>query len=366
MPRPRFSTLSAAVALALFAGSANASMNATALAVGQGDAMLFEADGQTVMIDTGRSRYDAVNHLHDAGIDRVDLLVATHAHADHIGGAAAILEQTDVGAVWYNGQTHTTQTFESFIDALVEAEDTRYIEPQRGRTKNLGNIEITALHPEGSAADYNGHLHDENIVVRIDYGPCSAVVTGDTEHPGEAEILRAGMDLDADLLELGHHGSSTSSRPEFLEAVDPVIAIAQYGADNQYGHPHDEVIANVERHTDAQFFGTADREIRMQCDPREHRWSIEGGVRPDEPETAGSPAPPSGGGGARSTPSGGCIDLNSVSQNRLQDIIHIGPARSEQIIEGRPWNSLDELTEFWRVGPEEIADMRDQGKACVD
>lgn len=364
MQNSQLVAVSVAIGFALFAGPVSAVLKVTALSVGQGDSMLFEADGQTVMIDAGRSRYDALNHLQEAGIHRLDLLVATHAHADHIGGASAILEETQVESVWYNGQTHTTQTFETFLDALLEAQDTQYVEPERGRIKKLGDVKITALHPEGSAADYGGHLHDKNIVVRIDYGPCSAMVTGDIEHQGEAEILRTDLDIDADLLELGHHGSSTSSSPEFLEAVDPSIVIAQYGEDNQYGHPHDDVIAYVDRYTDARFYGTADRTIRMQCDPVEHRWSIEGGVQPGAAED--TTARPFG----RSTDTDralhDCIDINSASRKRLQDIIHIGDARSEQIIEGRPWSSLDELTEFWRVGENQIEDMRDQGMACVD
>lgn len=232
--------------------------------VGQGEAVLLETGSAAVLIDAGRNA-TAAEYIADQGIDHIDLAIATHAHADHIGGFPAVFERATVDRVWYNGQVHTTLTFERFLDAVLES-GARYREPVRGDELRLGDLVIHVLHPGASAADYRGHLHDMNVVVRAVYGEFSVLITGDAETSAEMEILRhfggdsgrAGSSslLRSTILQLGHHGSFTSSSTAFLEAVSPAVVVYQAGINNQYGHPHDAVIERVRRVTGARVFGT--------------------------------------------------------------------------------------------------------------
>lgn len=234
------------ILLVLFTSPAYSQITLTAIDVGQGDCVLIQSDTHKILIDAGWGYDDVADYLADKGISRINKIVATHGHADHIGGLVGVLQRKDVDKVLYNGQTHTTNTFEKFIDAVMESE-ADYHEPSRGESFELGDMTLEILHPEDSAADYEGHLHDMNIVARIVYGDFAAVISGDIEQDKELEILKSGVEVAAQVLELGHHGSSTSSHPEWIEAMDPELAFWQAGEDNSYGHPHDETLTTLER-----------------------------------------------------------------------------------------------------------------------
>ncbi len=223
--------------------------------VAQGSAVLLETPDARVLVDAGQYA-ETYEYLTQIGVDTVDLAIATHAHADHIGGFVPILRNTRVGKVWYNGQTHTTRTFERFIDAILES-GAAYHEPSRGETVRFGRLVITVLHPERSAAEYEGHLHDKNIVVRAQFGAFSVLLTGDAEIEAENEMISLGLELASTVLQLGHHGSRTSSSPEFLKAVNPKVAVYQAGRENRYGHPHDVVMRRIEALGDIYLYGTA-------------------------------------------------------------------------------------------------------------
>ncbi|TVR51080.1 MAG: MBL fold metallo-hydrolase [Spirochaetaceae bacterium] len=223
--------------------------------VGQGSAVLLETPDARVLVDAGQYA-DAYEYLTKIGVETLDLAIATHAHADHIGGFIPILRNLRVGTIWYNGQTHTTRTFERFIDAMLES-DAAYHEPSRGESVRFGRLVVTVLHPEGSAAEYEGHLHDKNIVVRARFGEFSVLLTGDAEIEAEREMISVGVALASTVLKLGHHGSSTSSSPEFLKAVNPEVAVYQAGSDNRYGHPHGVVMRRIEALRGVDLYGTA-------------------------------------------------------------------------------------------------------------
>lgn len=236
--------------------------------VGQGEAVLLRTSSAAVLVDAGQNGA-AYNYLAGAGIESIDLAVATHGHADHIGGFAEIFEHIPVERAWYNGQSHTTLTFERFIDGVIDS-GARYYEPAGGDTLTFtqdpeeagpGNfipLSIEVLHPESSAGEYEGHLHDKTIVLRAVYGHFSVLITGDLEMDIEAKLLeKHGKEtLKSTVLQLGHHGSSSSSSPEFLSAVGPQVVVYQAGRDNPYGHPHREVLARVEELLEAPVYGT--------------------------------------------------------------------------------------------------------------
>ena len=214
------------------------------LDVGQGDAMLLTHPEVTVLIDTGRfDRSDVVPLLRDLGVSRIDLLIVSHPHADHIGQFDRVMAAFDVDEVWWSGATTTTRTFERAVAAL-EASNARYEEPRAGQTTTIGPLSIEILHP--TAGDSLRDLNDSSLALRITYGAFRLVTTGDVERAGEARMLARFPDLlTADVLRLGHHGSSTSNTPGLIAAVAPSVAIFSAGVDNRYGHPHDEVVARV-------------------------------------------------------------------------------------------------------------------------
>jgi competence protein ComEC len=225
------------------------------LDVGQGDATLLIHPDVTVLIDTGRfDRRDVVDLLRTYGVGRIDLLVVTHPHADHIGQFDAVLSAFDVAEVWWSGSTATSATFARALAAL-EASDAAYEEPRAGATTRIGPLILEVLAP-GRDDPLTG-LNDASIALRITFGSFALVTTGDAEAPSEARMLARVPDrLPAQVLRLGHHGSSTSTTDAFLAAVAPEVAVYSAGAGNQYGHPHRETVARIDA-AGIRLYGTA-------------------------------------------------------------------------------------------------------------
>ena len=214
------------------------------LDVGQGDATLLIHPDVTVLIDTGRfDRRDVVPLLSARGVARIDLLVVTHPHADHIGQFDLVMGAFDVTEVWWSGSSSTSATFRRALAAL-EASDARYEEPRAGATTRVGPLTIDVLAP--GSGDSLTDLNNASIALRITFGSFALVTTGDAEAPSEARMLARVADrLPAQVLRLGHHGSSTSTTAAFLAAVAPQVAVYSASAGNQYGHPHIETVERV-------------------------------------------------------------------------------------------------------------------------
>ncbi|WP_323172266.1 ComEC/Rec2 family competence protein [Natrialba sp. PRR66] len=219
--------------------------------VGQGDStLLVTPENETVLIDTGdwpADGQDVIDYLDERGIDRIDHLVATHAHSDHIGGHAGVIEHLEengdgVGAAYDSGVAHTSATYDNYLDAIEEY-DVDLFEVVEGDTLPLenGTTEITVLNPP--AGDSGDDLDRNAVVLAVEFGEFSYLTTGDIGEATEARLVDAhGGALDADVYQAGHHGSSTSSTDPFLDAVNPDTAIVSSALDSQYGHPHDEVL----------------------------------------------------------------------------------------------------------------------------
>ena len=219
--------------------------------VGQADATLLLGPDFTVLIDAGDyRRNDVVPHLESVGVKEIDLLIGTHPHADHIGQFPQVLEAFPVKEVWLSGDTSTTLTFERAVDAIL-ASDAAYHEPRAGEVFQFGSLHIEVLNPDQLTGDF----HEGSISVRITFGEVSFLFTGDAETHTEQAMLDRGHNLEAQVLQLGHHGSRTSSSLAFLEAVSPEVAIYSAGEDNPYGHPHDEVVDRLDR-MDILLYGT--------------------------------------------------------------------------------------------------------------
>ncbi len=310
--------------------------------VGQGDAIVLRTADALVVVDAGQHD-ELASYLAEIGVDAVDLVIATHGHADHIGGFEAVFERFPVRQVWYNGQTHTTRTFERVIDAVL-ASDADYREPGKGEQAMFSGLVLTVLHPLASAADYDGHLHDMNIVVRAEYGDFSVLLTGDAEAEVERQLIAAAVELGSTVLKLGHHGSRTSSSAAFLQAVDPEVVVYQAGIDNRYGHPHPEVLLRVQRLLNAEIYGTdLHGTVVITSDGLNYQVST---VRASDAIAAA------------------CIDINSASLDELTQIIHIGEARARRLIELRPFDSTSALRRIHGIGAARLNDIREQGLVC--
>lgn len=323
------------------------------LDVGQGDSILLKGPDFTILIDAGRhDRSDVVPHLEQIGIDSIDLLIGTHPHADHIGQFPEVLARYPVSEVWLSGDTNTTRTFEDAIDAIA-ASGAAYHEPRAGEVYQIGSARIEVLNP----AELTGNANEGSVSTRILFGNIAFMFTGDAEEPTERAIIARGVDLKSHILKLGHHGSDTSSSPAFIEAVQPEVAIWSAGADNTYGHPSAEVIERLEQ-MGITVYGTAIHStIIVTTDGDRY-----------EVKTTNPPAdltPPA------STPvSSGCavgqININTASADALQNITRVGPARAQDIIEARPFASVDDLLQVEGIGEATLAAIKEQGLACVE
>lgn len=218
------------------------------LDVGQGDASFIELpSGKTMLIDASESAYsDTIEqYIRGRGYSKIDYLVATHPHADHIGGMRAIVEAFDIGEVWMPNADSTSTTYEKLLTAIDDKGLTI-------RTAKAGKViledeslRIALLAPCGE--EY-ADLNDYSAVIKLTYGATDFLFTGDAETLSEEEMLDSGADLSADVLKVGHHGSSTSSSDAFLKAVSPTYGVISCGKDNSYGHPHDEILSAAARY----------------------------------------------------------------------------------------------------------------------
>lgn len=219
------------------------------LDVGQGDAILICApDGRQILVDGGPSPTALLNQL-GAVLpfwDRsLDLVVLTHPDGDHITGLIPLLERYRVALVLDVPQSDTSSLAGSWLTNLAAADAPRTY-ALRGMRLPVGDLRITVLNP-GSPLLTGTNSDDNNnaIVLRLDYGEASLLLTGDAETEAEQALLAAGLPLRADVLKVGHHGSNGSSSAPFLAAVQPQIAVIQVGAENTFGHPHADVLARL-------------------------------------------------------------------------------------------------------------------------
>lgn len=208
--------------------------------VGQGDAILVEADDAAMLIDAGENNKGSlvVDYLKNHHITKLDYIIGTHPHSDHIGGMDTVLKAFPVDKVILPSVSHTTKTFEDVLDA-IEEKNLKITKPLVGTSYSLGSASFTILSP--TSEPYQD-MNNYSIVIKLTYGKNSFLFTGDAEKLVEKELLKSGLDLSADVLKLGHHGSASSSSQDFLDAVNPSHAVICVGKNNDYGHPHVETM----------------------------------------------------------------------------------------------------------------------------
>ena len=204
----------------------------TFLDVGQGDAVLLQApEGQTALIDAGPG--DIVPLLRELGVEQIDLMVATHPHADHIGGMRGVIESIPVRYFMDNGDPHTTATYRGLIAALEARPEITYLEATP-RTISLGSatLDVLPLLPRGTA-EHN----DRSITLVLRFGDFTALLSGDSEVKQLTHLTGLGVVPALTLLKAPHHGSDNGFTWDFLRVARPRVVVISVGRDNSYGHP---------------------------------------------------------------------------------------------------------------------------------
>lgn len=329
----------------------------------QGDATLFQSDEFTILYDAGDWKDDKViNYLKKSRIEHLDLIIISHPHADHIGQLDEIMNSLTVDEVWMTKNVANTKVFQRAVNAILESEANFY-EPEAGEKFDIDSMEIVILHPE----TLTGGLNEDSLSARFTYGSVSFIFTGDAYKNEELQMIKRDYPLAADFLQLGHHGSNTSSHPDFIEAVNPTHAIYSAGLNNQYGHPHEEIV-NYFNTTDIDLLGTdvhgtikviTDGETYDVLTEKEGKiiGNSENQSNDDSEKVTNT---------QEKTNNENCIDINKASQKEIKQIIHIGDKRAEDLINIRPYQTVDELIKVDGIGESRLKDIKEQGLACVN
>lgn len=210
--------------------------------VGQADCALVACDGEYMLIDGGnKGDADLVySYLTNRGIERLEYLVGSHAHEDHMGGLPGAVYAAEIGTALCPVSEGDSVYFSDVVEALDKQGKTLTV-PKAGDTFELGSAQITVL---GPLEEYD-EVNDTSLVLMVDYGATSFLFTGDMEQKAETDLVEAGLDLSATVLKVGHHGSSSSTSYRFLREVMPEYAVISVGEDNKYGHPHDKPLSRL-------------------------------------------------------------------------------------------------------------------------
>ncbi len=338
--------------------------------VGQGDSTLIqysEDDEEfTILIDAGTyTNTNVIDYLQTQKIDEIDLAIGTHPDADHIGQLDQVLQTFDVEEVWLSGNISTSETFQDVLTE-IDSKGVRYQEPRMGEEYDIGPLGIEVLYPKVITGDTN----EESISLKLTYGQVRFIFTGDAAQKNEMEMVNSGTDLRAEILHLGHHGSNTSTSPGFLKAVQPEIAIYSAGKDNSYGHPHAEVVKLVQD-SGIPLYGTdIDGTIIIRTDGVKYEIATRenGIITPSSIREVPKETPTTSESKETSPPTVGnrhCIDINHASMEQIQEIIHIGPERAQDLIDLRPYKTIDDLSKIKGIGDSRIEDIKFQGVACI-
>lgn len=215
--------------------------------VGQADCILIQSNGHNMMIDAGnQDDYETIkSYLNQYNVNKLDYLILTHPHEDHIGSAPKLIENIPINNIMMTNLTMNTVIYQNLLTSIEEA-NSQIIIPKQGDSYELGEATFQILTDQ--TIDWGEE--DPNlwsIGVKVSFYKVSFVMCGDADQLSEEEMMKSGLDLNADVLKLSHHGSRTASSDDFLKKVNPQYAIISSGKNNKYGHPHQETIETLEK-----------------------------------------------------------------------------------------------------------------------
>lgn len=239
--------------------------------VGQGDATLIKCGEHAMLIDAGDyTKGSGVwAYLLKQNVDKLDYVIGTHLDADHIGGMDVVITKFDCGMILVPEYEKNTRSSEELFDA-IEAKNYHNTLPKVGETYQLGDAVFTILAPQ---KEFYEKENNYSIGIRLVYGQNSFLFAGDAQEESEEEMLRSGLELKADVLKAGHHGSSSSTSEDFLHEVAPAYAVISCGEGNDYGHPHAAVL-NLLRREGVRVFRTDEQgSIAAYSDGTDITWN---------------------------------------------------------------------------------------------
>lgn len=213
--------------------------------VGQGDSILLQCDGESMLIDAGENDYGitVIDYLKKHGADKLKYAVGTHPHSDHIGGMDTVINEIPTENFICPQVNYETKTWKDVLSA-VENQGANTIYAKSGDSYTLGETTFTILSPDKDNIYKDGNNY--SVVIKAEYKNTSFLFTGDAEALVEKQIIENGYNVKADVLKVGHHGSTSSTSEEFLNAVNPDYGVICCGKDNEYGHPHRETLEKLQ------------------------------------------------------------------------------------------------------------------------
>ena len=218
----------------------------TMLDVDQGDSILISYDDHHMLIDTNVTEYygNVKSTLTKMGIGKLDYLVATHPHADHIGSMHKVLTDFKVGKYYYTDLDTGKYTYQNAMDHAYEYADKVELLVTGDKFKLGKDVKLTVLSPDEGYKTEN--VNNVSAVLLLEWGEFNALLMGDAESDIELGLVKKGVIPDVDLLKLGHHGSYTSSHKDFLKTAKPEVTLISLGKDNEYGYPHQVTLNKLE------------------------------------------------------------------------------------------------------------------------
>lgn len=233
------------------------------LDVGEADCNIIELpNGELMLIDSGEKKnaQDIINYINTLGYKKIDYVIATHPHTDHIGGLSEVINAFDIGYIYMPKVAATSKTYENLLETIAN----KGLSIKSGKAGvevlNTDALKIEMLAPNKEKySSYNNY----SIVLKITYGATTFLYTGDAESLSESEITG---DIKSDVLKVGHHGSDTSSSEEFLSRVNPKYAIISVGENNSYNHPSTTVLDRLKKYTDNIYRTDLNGTIKVSSD----------------------------------------------------------------------------------------------------
>lgn len=236
--------------------------------VGQGDSILFHfPGGENVLIDAGtrKSAKSLFMKLKQLGVRKIDILVATHPHEDHIGGMKEVIGAFEIGKIWDSGYNHGSQMQREMLEE-IKRRKIRFGRPRAGFIERIGDAEIEVIAPKRQISGTNSDANNNSLILKITYGRISFLMMGDVEERGRDS---AGSFPRSVVLKASHHGSRNGTDEKLLSEVKPEVAILSYGRGNPYGHPHKEVLKLFRDHR-VKVYATVSGDIIMTTDGKSY------------------------------------------------------------------------------------------------
>lgn len=235
-----------------------------ALDVGQGDSFLFHLpDGENILVDAGTRKTGAelVDKLRRLGVKRIDILVATHPHEDHIGGMTAVINAFPIVKIWDSGYNHGSATQKAMLEAVKE-KNIRFGKPKAGFREEIGGVAIEVLGPDAPISGSSSDANNNSLIIRVVYGDVSFLMMADVEGPGRERIKKFPG---CTVLKVSHHGSHNGTDDRLMRQAAPEIAVLSYGRDNSYGHPHKKVLDLLKKYG-IRTYSTVDGDVIINTD----------------------------------------------------------------------------------------------------